>query len=198
MSPTHDAVQDALTVFAGRLVGHNSRFDEAFLKQAGFDTGPQWDDSYILHHLTYPLDYHGLKSVAGQMYGPAARAGEKWLESVKRKNRWDWATVPVDHPAYWGYAAFDCCLTARIWNDMNGAAFRDDGAMANCYQRELRVARLMAEVAERGMRVDMKYTRDLLDKWAVEALHLADRLNEYQIEKPGSSAQIAAALANEG
>ncbi len=188
----HDTIQATLDRFAGNLVGHNSRFDEAFLKQAGIETGPQWDDSYILHHLSFPTDYHGLKSVAGQMYGRQARAGEKWLESVKRKNRWDWATVPVGHPAYWGYGAFDTCLTARIWNDMA------DGADTPQYARELRVARLMAEVSERGMPVDMDYAQGLLDKWGDEAAGLKAQLNAYQIEKPGSAAQIAAALMNDG
>lgn len=198
---TRTCIQDALIVFAGRLVGHNSRFDEAFLKQAGFDTGPQWDDTYILHHLTHPLDYHGLKSVAGQLYGPGARAGEKWLDQVKRKNRWDWSTVPVDHPAYWGYAAFDCCLTARIWNDMEhllGQGKPNDRGVREQYDRELRVARLMAEVAERGIPVDMACARGLIEKWADEASEIEDKLRAHQIEKPGSSAQIAAALMNDG
>lgn len=191
---SYNAIQDALTVFAGRLVGHNARFDEAFLKQAGFDTGPQWDDTYILHHLSYPLDYHGLKSVAGQLYGQAARAGEKWLDQVKRKTHTDWATVPVDHPAYWGYGAMDCVLTCRIWNDMQVHG----GPGTPAYDRELRVARLMAEMAERGMPVDMEYGQALLDKWQVEAEGIKTSLAEHQIEKPGSSAQIAAALMNDG
>lgn len=105
--------QEALDRFSGNLVGHNSRFDEAFLKQAGFNMPAQFDDSYILHHLSFPLDYHGLKSVAGKFYGQGARAGEKWLDQVKRKNRWDWATVPVEHPAYWGYACVP--LTTQIF-----------------------------------------------------------------------------------
>lgn len=189
-------VQESLDRFAGRLVGHNARFDEAFLKQAGHDTGHQWDDSYILHHLTHPLDYHGLKSVAGKFYGQGARAGEKWLDRVKSKNRWDWASVPVEHPAYWGYAAFDCVLTARIWNDMDSAPLK--GSVDAPYARELRVARLMAEVAERGIPVDLEYAEGLLTKWAEELAEIKTRLDAYQIEKPGSGAQVAAALMNEG
>ena len=189
---SRNAIQNALTVFAGRLVGWNSRFDEAFLKQVGFDTGPQWDDGYILHHLSFPLDYHGLKSVAGKFYGQAARAGEKWLDQVKRKTHTDWATVPVEHPAYWGYAALDCCLTVRIWNDMAS------GAGTPQYVRELRVARLMAEVSERGMPVDLAYASGLVEKWEVEAKNIAARLADFQIESPGSAAQVAAALSNDG
>lgn len=185
-------VQEALDRFDGRLVGHNSRFDEAFLKQAGHKMPAQFEDSYILHHLTHPLDYHGLKSVAGKFYGQGARAGEKWLDRVKSKNRWDWSTVPVEHPAYWGYGAFDCCLTARIWNDMAHEIPVEQ------YARELRVARLMAEVAERGMPVDLEYAEGLLTKWGEELAEIKTRLDAYQIEKPGSGAQVAAALMNEG
>lgn len=192
----HGAIQTTLDRFKGNLVGHNSRFDEAFLKRAGLDTGTQWDDSYILHHLSFPTDYHGLKSVAGTLYGREARAGEKWLNSVKRKNHWDWATVPVGHPAYWGYAAFDTCLTARIWNDMDSA--QGKGSVEEQYARELRVARLMAEVSERGMPVDMDYAQGLLDRWGDEASEIQEKLAAHEIEKPGSTAQIAAALMNDG
>ncbi len=189
-----NAIQEALRRFSGRLVNHNSRFDEAFLDEAGYDTGPQWNDSYIAHHLLYPADWHGLKSAAGQFYGREVRAGERWLDKVKAQNGWDWATVPIDHPAYWGYAAFDTCLSARIWNDMAPKL----PAVQEQYDRELRVARMMADVSARGLAVDLAYCERLLDEWATEAAELKLRLEKYMIANPNSTKQVSAALMNEG
>lgn len=191
---THKPIQEALERFAGRLVNHNSRFDEAFLQQAGHDTGPQWNDSYIAHHLLYPADWHGLKSVAGQFYGREVRAGEKWLDKVKAKNGWDWATVPIDHPAYWGYAAMDTVLAARCWTDMAPRL----PVVQEQYDRELRVARMMAEVSERGLAVDLDYCERLLDRWATEHAMLKANLEKYAIANPNSGKQVSVALMNEG
>lgn len=188
------AVQESLDRFAGRLVNHNSRFDEAFLGQARFDTGPQWDDSYILHHLTHPADWHGLKPIAGAFYGREVRAGEKWLDQVKAKNGWDWSTVPVDHPAYWGYGAMDCVLTTRIWNDMRDRL----PSVREQYDRELRMARMMADVSAKGLRVDTTYCEHLLAEWAAEKAQLQADLEKYAIANPNSGPQVAAALMNEG
>lgn len=188
------AVQEALAKFSGRLVNHNSRFDEAFLGQAEYDTGPQWNDSYIAHHLLYPLDWHGLKPIAGQFYGREVRAGERWLDQVKAKNGWDWATVPINHPAYWGYAAMDCVLTTRIWNDMAERL----PSVQEQYDRELRMARMMADVTETGLAVDLAYCEHLLETWALEQAELKARLEKYAIENPNSTKQVSAALQNEG
>lgn len=187
-------IQGALEHFAGRLVNHNSRFDEAFLNEYGFRTGPQWQDTYIAHHLLYPGDWHGLKPVAGAFYGREVRAGEKWLDKVKAQNGWDWATVPVDHPAYWGYGAMDCCLSARIWNDMKDRI----PSVQEQYDREMRSARMMAEVSATGLRVDLEYCERLLEKWGDEKAGLKAKLERYAIANPNSTKQVSAALMNEG
>lgn len=187
-------IQEALKRFAGRIANHNSRFDEAFLQQACFNTGEQWQDTYIAHHLLYPADWHGLKSVAGQLYGREVRAGERWLDQVKAKNGWDWATVPVDHPAYWGYGALDTCLSARIWNDLSPSLDK----VRPQYDREMRCARMMADVSARGLAVDLDYAERLLDGWATEKAEIGERLAGYAIANPNSGRQVAAALENEG
>jgi DNA polymerase I len=187
-------VQEALTKWAGGVVNHNSRFDESFLQAAGIDTGPQWEDTYIAHHLLYPTDWHGLKSVAGQLYGREVRAGERWLDQVKARNGWDWASVPIDHPAYWGYGALDAVLSARIWTDL---APRVEKVRPQ-YDRELLIARMMADVSARGLAVDLPYAEGLLARWAEEELQIRNYLEAHAIENPNSGKQVAAALMNDG
>lgn len=191
----NNAVQEALDRFVGRFANHNSRFDEAFLQQAGFDTGPQWQDSYIAHHLLYPTDWHGLKSAAGQFYGREVRAGERWLDQVKARNGWDWSTVPIEHPAYWAYAALDTCLAARLWNDMAPSIRR---RVQSQYDRELRVARMMADVSAKGLAVNLEYAENLLKVWAEEEAEIRAFLEKHAVDNPNSGRQVAAALMNEG
>lgn len=188
-------VGEALDRFSGRLVGHNATFDESFLSEAGFATGPKWSDTYIAHHLLYPLDWHGLKPAAAQFYGREVRTGEKWLDNVKRANHWDWATIPVEHPAYWGYSALDTVLTARLANDLLPQV---EARFAAQYDRELRVSKMMRAMTRRGLPIDMDYAEQLLAKWAAEEQVLRARLEKYAIQKPGSAAQIVAALENDG
>lgn len=190
----HWVIREAMERFRGRIVNHNSRFDESFLEAAGIDTGPQWEDTYIMHHLLYPDAYHGLKPVAGAFYGREVRAGEKWLDKIKTKNHWDWASVPIEHPAYWGYAAMDTCLSARIYNDM----LPEMGRVKEQYARELRVSRLMANVTKTGMVVDTLYAEDLVQRWYEEEQKLRAVLEKYAIKNPGSGPQVATALINEG
>jgi len=185
-------IQLALWWFAGRLVGHNSIFDESMLRSSGFDPGPPWDDTYIAHHLTHPTDYHGLKSVAGQFYGYGVRAGEKWLDAEKKRNGWDWGSVPVQHEAYWGYGAMDAALTSRLATDLLPVEFTPQ------YEREVRIAHQMKRMAARGLPVDRAYVADLRNKWDVEKAELKEELDKYQIENPNSGKQVAAALLNQG
>ena len=183
---------------AGRPYAHNACFDEFMLQEEGIDTGGRWHDTYIMHHLLYPKDYHGLKPVAGQLLGKEARSGEKWLDKVFEKERLGWATVPITHPAYWGYAALDPVLDTRvavIMEQEKGAQLR---ALQEQYDREVLLAHLTSEQARHGLRVDVAYAEQLIEKWAEEAELLRKRLERYSIENPNSGRQVAAALQNEG
>lgn len=191
-----ELVASALSRFPGRFVGHNSPFDRGFFTAAGHPLiGPPWVDTFIAHHLLYPLNWHGLKPAAGQLYGPQVRAGEKWLDQVKRKNNWDWATVPIDHPAYWGYAAMDPVLTARLATDMMPqieAEFRQQ------YKREVLVSYMMKEMSRQGFPIDVQYAEQLMKKWDIEEKELRTKLEKWAIQNPGSRNQIIAALENDG
>ncbi len=187
-------VDDAIDVFTGRLVGHNSPFDEAFLIEAGIPCG-MMHDTYIAHHLLYPNDWHGLKPAASQLYGRGVRAGEKWLAKVKQRNGWDWATIPYDHPAYWGYGGIDTLLTARLATDLIPRVLAE---YPEQYDRERRVAKMMKECSRVGVPVDKEYVKAIHERWGDERRGLEVALKDHSIDKPGSSAQIAACLKNDG
>ena len=183
----------------GAIHGHNSPFDEFMLAEEGlYPHHEAWVDTYIWHHLLYPKDYHGLKPAAGQLIGKACRSGEKWLELVFRKERVSWATVPIEHPAYWGYGALDPVLTSRIAYVMRqekGALMEE---MRPQYERERRISLLTSRMSQTGLRVDVPYAERLVEKWDAEIVELAARLERHQVQSPHAAKQIAAALMNEG
>lgn len=191
-------VQKQLDRFKGRMVAHNAPFDEFMLEEEGLDVGPWLEDTYIWHHLAYPKDYHGLKPAAGQLLGKVFRSGEKWLDLVFRKEKCSWDTVPIDHPAYIGYACMDPVMTVRMHMHMR----QEKGALLDKlreqYERERRIAHLTSRMAQRGLRVDVFYAEQLIEKWDAEIVELATRLERHKVESPHSAKQIAAALMNEG
>lgn len=191
-------IQWAIGILPERPFGHNACFDEFFLREAGIDTGPRWDDTYIQHHLLYPKDYHGLKPAAGQLLGKEARSGEKWLDKVFEKEKLGWATIPINHPAYWGYAALDPVLTTRIAVSMQREKPGQLAKLGEQYRREVLLAHLTSEQARHGLRVDVPYAEQLIEKWAAEADELRGRLEQHAVDSPYAAKKIAAALENQG
>ena len=191
---TKSLIGHALDAFYlhARLVGHNAIFDQSFLQAEGLKTGPAWRCTYLEHCLLHPGSYHGLKAAAAEMVGRECRTGERWLNVVKAKNGWDWASVPLDHPAYWGYSALDTVLTARIAAQLDITPFREQ------YERKVQVSHLGAGFARHGLRIDMDYTERLVESWRAEQAELLAKLQQHAISNPASSKQLIAALENTG
>lgn len=179
-------------------LAHNAVFDEFMLQEEGIDTGAPWHDTYIMHHLAYPKHYHGLKPAGAQLIGREIYAPAKWLDKVFEKEHLWWDTIPLKHPAYWKYAAFDPVATCRIHAVMMQERSDMLSRLNEQYERERLLARLTSEQSRAGLRVDVPYAVSLIDKWDAEAKVLAKRLERYKIESPHSAKQISNALVNEG
>lgn len=186
-------VQEALSRYEGPIIGHNAAFDRHFLEQAGF-TVPPWHlhhDTMYMARLLDPNRPAGLKNVGERLF-PGCSAGELVLNEAKRKGGYTWATIPTNNPAYWAYSALDPVITCRIAETMWPRIHKEGYKPA--YDREMAVRAILYRCEQRGMRIDPRYTSDLLRQWEDEASLLLGELNALGLANPSSGRQIAAAM----
>src|SRR5690606_16763004 len=139
---------------------------------------------------------HALKPIAEKAWGPAAVAGQSVLKAQMDENGWNWATVPVDLPAYWAYGILDTILTRRVFDDLEPEVKRHD--LYPAYEREMAVMAMIYRCEVRGIRVDLDYTRQLQQEWIVEAAGLKAQLEEALITNPLSNREITNILVSHG
>ena len=110
-------VEEAFRRYDGPITGHNVRFDVRFMYHHGIDVGRhRMHDTMLAANAIWPDEKLALKSLAVKHLDPTASAGQYALEEAMGVGSWDWATVPVDLPAYWAYGALDAILTAPCTN----------------------------------------------------------------------------------
>ena len=174
----------------------NSKFDESFLIASGLpDNGP-WHDGMIAHHLLYSHKPHSLKSAASTEYGREIKVAQAWLNGVKRQNRWDWKTVPVDHPAYWSYGALDTVIAFRLSEDLIPEARR---LYREAYDRERKIACHYRRMEQRGLSIDVEYSMQLIAEWSSDLGSLRRSIHSLAgIENPSSRLQLADFLLDQG
>lgn len=184
---------EALRRWDGQLVAHNAPFDCHMLQQAGveIDTA-RLDDTQVMAHLINPLAI-GLKAVATQELGIDGGQWKRQLDAVFAAGGWDWDTVPIDHPAYWRYAASDTVLTAGIRERMVG------DTRGELYETELGAQAIIADMETRGVRIDVAYAEEMSWLFGHEHDRIVSELQrDYGLENPDSSDQLAAALVAAG
>ncbi len=184
-------IKEVITKYDGPVVFSNAAFDFHAMEQADLPV-PEWHkvhDTVTMSRLVEPLERAGLKEV-GERYFPGSSVGEHVLNEAKRLGKWTWATIPIDHPAYWQYSALDpvlACLTAeKLWPQVQ--PFRA------AYDREMAVRAILYRAERRGMKVDVPYTSELRHRWGREMGVLMMELNALGLENPNSARQIAAAM----
>lgn len=196
-SVCHKAMQ---IVADGRypVIFHNARHDMHALESDGLPV-PAWErvhDTYVLHHLLTPHYRHALKSIAEVKWGPAATAGQSVLKAQMTENKWNWATVPVDLPAYWAYGILDTILTRRVFDDLEPEV--KTAEMYPAYEREMAVMAILYRAEVRGIRIDLDYTERLQNEWIVEAAALKAQLEAAGIKNPRSNQAVEQALREVG
>jgi DNA polymerase-1 len=158
-------------------------------------------DTMILARLCRPDEQRiGLKEMAKLEFGNAALAAEERLKlafkHLRGRAETKWASVDPAHPAYWGYAAADAALTARLHERFRADV--DDGML----RLEMRVALISLRAGLRGWAVDADQAAQLEQNLAGEQERLEQRLRRKGVAKniatgPGR-ASIIAALEREG
>ncbi len=140
------------------MVFHNSKFDLHMLETAGVPIKRELvHDSMAMAHIMEPHKRIGLKAAATRHVDRAASKGDKELKIAFMKNKWNWATVPIDLPEYWVYSALDPVLAALLTEKLYPQVHAHHREL---YETEVAVAQVLTDMERRGIRVDREYSRD--------------------------------------
>lgn len=147
-------VRHVLERYDRPLVAHNVSFDVGLAEIDGLTAARhRFHDTMPMCHLHDSHGPKGLKPASVRYVDRQAMTGERELKDAMAKNRWTWATVPVDFPPYWQYGALDPVLTCKLadylWPRIQYAR--------EAYELELAVTWELLDVERRGVRIDRKY-----------------------------------------
>lgn len=190
-------VEETLLAYEDRIVGQNIGFDWRFLKAQG-NINISWAnlfDTKIMAHLLDPAKSTSLKALGSRYLSPKAKKLQGTLEAAMTAQKWGWADIPFDYEFYWGYAGFDCILTARLAEDLYPQV---QANYQNVFDMEMQVARICSNMEMRGARVNLEYCDQkyqeiteyctAIEGWCLE---------QYNI-RPSQTQQVAIKLVEEG
>jgi DNA polymerase-1 len=185
---------EALEQWEGDWAGHNiAAFDVRWIEQHSTFRFKRHTirDGMIAAHIVDPLGPGALKRLSQKLIDPKAAAGAHLLDDAMRKNKWTWATVPVDLPLYWQYGALDPVLSYRL--DLAYAPqIGPGGRYHEIFDLEMAARHVVTAMQQRGARVDMDYIEragkaqaeyaQSLMAWAKSSYGVALRQNRKLVE----------------
>lgn len=168
-------VKEVLVQYDRPIVAHNLIYDSKMLKADGIEIPQRLAHcSMVMAFLKDPASAIGLKSAATRYVDRRAAVGQGLLQQAMSGASWTWATVPIDHPAYWQYAALDTCITSllasKLWSETGGGEFRDT------YELELAVIHCLRDAELAGMLTDPDYIQRAIPKLLVELAELKPQI----------------------
>ncbi|MEV3856089.1 DNA polymerase [Streptomyces sp. NPDC050095] len=196
---------------AAELVLHNAAFDLLVLDRhkvaALEELAGKVRDTKILAHLCDSRQEHeggtghSLKPLSARFVDPTAPDTQEDLGATFRAYGLDgttgWAGIPYEDETYQLYAGLDVILTARLRPALE-EEFRRLGLPEKLAEFEHRLMAICAKFQRTGMRLDVEYTRGLVDRLQVDAEQHARRAARYGVRNVNSTAQVAAALQGMG
>jgi DNA polymerase-1 len=184
----------ALAEYDGPVVLQHAKFDASFLMRDGYPF-PEWHrvhDTMMMMFLVNSAGPRGLKPGAALYVDPQARSAEAQFKAEMKKNRWDYRTIPLEHPLYWGYGAADTCLTAMLAETLWPAV----QPYRQAYDLEMACERVLCGIELRGLAIDLEYVElqreSLRRRIAASSMDLPDDLN------PNAPDSVAAFLEAQG
>lgn len=188
---------EVLTSCPAPFVLHNAKFDQHALDVSNLPVPPAYriDDTQILSHLNNNVAKHGLKPTAGRLLGQWATVGEHSLKRMFSDTGYDWDTVPVDHPLYWGYGALDPVITVRVYEALYPTLNEQE---RRAYETELAYQDLMFRVERRGIRVDPAYSRQQAARLEHRNGELVSLLEDHGVSSAYANKQVESALRDLG
>lgn len=178
--------------YTGPIVFHNALYDTSMLAMDGIKVKDELvHDTMIMAHLKNSAARMDLKGAATIYVDKRAAAGRGLLEQVMSGGRFTWATVPLDHPAYWMYGVLDTCLTTllamKLYSDIM-LKYRD------AYELELAVISCLRKAEVHGLLTDPDYIARACAKLKTELAELRPQIPC----EPNSDQQVVAYLQSIG
>jgi DNA polymerase-1 len=132
------------------------------------------------------------KTIEVPIPGATYKSGPRKGQPKMRKARLDegWSLIAADHPAYIKYAGSDPVLAYRLWRHYQPVL----RSHLDLYRFDKRVQEAVDRLNRRGMRLDVKYTRQLDNAYVVNAERLKEHAAALGVENINSGAQVATAL----
>lgn len=189
-------VKEILDSYDRPIVMHNAKFDLHFLRHNQVNIGRHLiHDTRAMAHILHPNRPTSLKWLSTEYVHPNAAAGQHQLKQAMFKNRWDWATVPVDFREYWVYAALDPVLTvvlAETFYPMIDASFKE------VYDLEISTLLALEEMEARGIAVDTELCQNMINKLAWYEHELRLWFSQIGVDNPGSDRQMIEFFQDQG
>jgi DNA polymerase-1 len=148
--------------------GHNLKFDEIVLQQAGFTLGAVAFDSMLASYLLDPEGQHGLKEVVKRELGETMTTYDQ-VTSKQRGKQTPFSEVELGAAtAYAGAdAAFSLDLMRRLLPRLEG-----EGMLKLLVDVELPLARVLVAMEQRGVLVDIKVLARLARQFDAKLIEL--------------------------
>lgn len=176
------------------MVAHNALFDLKFLKHDGIIIPTHLvHDTMIMSHLDSPMSANGLKPTCKRIFGPAAGAGELALKLAMQKQKWGWASVPYDFPAYWAYSALDTVLTSKLAETLYPRIASD--GRKKIYEVEMGCINVLKDAELAGLQIDLDYVAETRQKLETYMSELEPHI---PIKNPNSDKQVLELLQSMG
>lgn len=155
------AFLQAINAWQGQWTGHNTSFDNLWLKIFADWTPPfdRLDDTMIMAQICEPDKPAGLKDISDRHVDRASSVGQQILKEAMKKQGWTWATIPVDFEPYWVYGCIDTILTVYVWMH-----YRADLKYPEPYSLEMNARRVVSQMENNGIRLDVDYCEQTLKK----------------------------------
>ena len=182
--------KQALESYGGNTVMHNSKFDLHFLEHNGV-TYPRHmlHDTMPMVGILEPEKAKGLKPASERHVMTGASAADRALKAIMSKNKWTWASIPIDTPEYWVYAAMDVVLTSRLAEKI--FPLIEPGGFTKTYETEVAVAQVLCDMERRGLLVDIEYSNAMIEWILTQETPLVDWFKrEVGVDNPFSDAQM--------
>ncbi|QGF20322.1 DNA polymerase I [Gordonia phage Sixama] len=148
---------EVLERYQGQMVWHNVAFDAKWIRVLYPQLKFPWsrtNDTMLAHQLHDNEAPAALKTIARRLWGPSAVAGQDMLTATMAATKTDWATVPLEAPAYQIYSGVDVILTARLYRELHEV---HSGRFKRPYELEMQTRRICNQMEYRGMQVDLEF-----------------------------------------
>jgi DNA polymerase-1 len=189
--------REALRRWEGDWVLHNAPYDIAIMKNScGIEMSePRVHDTMVQAHVLDSGQGVGLKGLATRFIDAQAGVAQKMLDHAFVEGGWDWATIPVEVPAYGVYAAMDTVLTWRM-HELQMPLVEKIAPKA--YDLELSFSFAVMRMREYGVNVDLEFTEQRLEDFDRFVKDVDTWVKKNYSISPGSNQKVLDVFANDG